>query len=265
MEPARWRSTTGLRTALVWLFAADALATIGVVVARLHRAGVIGDYKSFSATVTDLDHADDLVGSTSAIWFALFLATATVFIIWQWRSAKNNEMLGRIQPRYTPGWSIGGWFIPFANFVIPVRIVLDLWQGSDPETRNYRDWRGLVRWPVIAWWWGFYLLGNLVFRVSASGDNSLDQVRTADQAASVGMAFIAVAAVLAIVVVRTITSRQETARAQRPSTSAPVPGWYPDPTARFDHRYWDGTNWTDHVSKAGQPTTDPVAGTGGVG
>ena len=69
----------------------------------------------------------------SALWLALFVATATVFIIWQFRSAKNNEVLGRIHPRYTPGWSIGGWFIPFANLVIPVRIFQDLWQGSDPE------------------------------------------------------------------------------------------------------------------------------------
>ena len=62
------------------------------------------------------------------------VATAIVFIIWQLRSAKNNEVLGRIQPRYTSGWSIGGWFIPFANLVIPVRILQDLWQGSDPRT-----------------------------------------------------------------------------------------------------------------------------------
>ena len=42
-------------------------------------------------------------------------------------------------------------------------------------------------------------------------------------------------------------------------------GWYPDPSGQPGQRYFDGTNWTDHVSKAGQPTTDPVAGTGGVG
>ena len=45
--------------------------------------------------------------------------------------------------------------------------------------------------------------------------------------------------------------------------SAPVPGWYADPTARFDHRYWDGTRWTDHVSRGGQMVSDPVAEIGG--
>lgn len=34
------------------------------------------------------------------------------------------------------------------------------------------------------------------------------------------------------------------------------PGWYPDPTQRFEHRYWDGARWTEHVQRAGQQTMD---------
>ena len=34
-------------------------------------------------------------------------------------------------------------------------------------------------------------------------------------------------------------------------------GWYPDPSGRFEMRYWDGTAWTEHVSRAGQQYTDP--------
>ena len=26
------------------------------------------------------------------------------------------------------------------------------------------------------------------------------------------------------------------------------PGWYPDPAAEADHRWWDGTKWTEHLS-----------------
>ena len=37
----------------------------------------------------------------------------------------------------------------------------------------------------------------------------------------------------------------------------PAAGWYPDPTARHEQRYWDGTTWTDQVTTAGQATTDP--------
>jgi hypothetical protein len=34
-------------------------------------------------------------------------------------------------------------------------------------------------------------------------------------------------------------------------------GWYADPSSRFELRYWDGAQWTEHVSRAGQQYTDP--------
>lgn len=34
--------------------------------------------------------------------------------------------------------------------------------------------------------------------------------------------------------------------------------WYPDPTGRHELRYWDGQQWTHHVSDAGVTGTDPV-------
>ena len=33
--------------------------------------------------------------------------------------------------------------------------------------------------------------------------------------------------------------------------------WQPDPTGRHDHRYWDGTQWTDDVADAGVASKDP--------
>ena len=41
--------------------------------------------------------------------------------------------------------------------------------------------------------------------------------------------------------------------------SQPPAGWYPDPTAQFEQRYWDGAQWTEHVSTAGQQSTSPLA------
>ncbi|HEV7865176.1 MAG TPA: phospholipid scramblase-related protein [Acidimicrobiia bacterium] len=33
--------------------------------------------------------------------------------------------------------------------------------------------------------------------------------------------------------------------------------WYPDPSGRHEHRYWDGSQWTEHVSSHGRQSTDP--------
>lgn len=40
------------------------------------------------------------------------------------------------------------------------------------------------------------------------------------------------------------------------SQQTPEPGWYPDPTGRFEHRYWSGAGWTEWVLVAGSQQVD---------
>lgn len=37
----------------------------------------------------------------------------------------------------------------------------------------------------------------------------------------------------------------------------PPAKWYPDPSGRYEYRYWDGSKWTDNVSRAGVTYKDP--------
>ena len=45
--------------------------------------------------------------------------------------------------------------------------------------------------------------------------------------------------------------------AQPASSSAAPAAWYADPSGRFELRYWDGKEWTEHVARGGQQFTDP--------
>ena len=49
-------------------------------------------------------------------------------------------------------------------------------------------------------------------------------------------------------------SAQQATTTATPSVPA---GWYADPAGRFELRYWDGSAWTEHVSRGGQQYTDP--------
>ena len=42
------------------------------------------------------------------------------------------------------------------------------------------------------------------------------------------------------------------------STSSSPPNWYPDPSGRHQLRYFDGAQWTDHVSSNGNQSLDPL-------
>jgi hypothetical protein len=53
--------------------------------------------------------------------------------------------------------------------------------------------------------------------------------------------------------------------AQPPAAMAPPPpppqapaAWLTDPQRRHELRWWDGSRWTEHVSDAGSPSTDPA-------
>jgi len=231
-EPPRWRSLSGLASALTILFTLDAIAGVFGLIAIGNRIKVIDDFQSgnFAGDIIKRARdADDLATAAAVMYLLLALATAVVFIVWMWRAAKNNEALGRMNPRLGPGWAIGGWFIPIANFVIPVLMMQDLWRGSDPAVpRGDPGWRTGRGSGVVGWWWAFWLGG--IIRVFIRDDNSdsrgkLSDIKRGNQLAFVAFVAHTVAAVLAIRLVRRLTARQEEClRAQQAAWHAANPG-----------------------------------------
>jgi hypothetical protein len=53
-------------------------------------------------------------------------------------------------------------------------------------------------------------------------------------------------------------TKEQLGPGDRPRPAAPGPAWYDDPAGRFDFRYWDGREWTHHVSRAGAAEVDPL-------
>jgi len=51
----------------------------------------------------------------------------------------------------------------------------------------------------------------------------------------------------------TITSSPEQPAPTTPSVPA---NWYPDPSKRYELRYWNGSKWTEHVATGGVQSTD---------
>lgn len=49
--------------------------------------------------------------------------------------------------KYTPGWAIGWWFVPFANFVMPLLVLLDVWKRRLPNASG----------ALPGLWWAGYM------------------------------------------------------------------------------------------------------------
>jgi len=224
--------------ALVALFGVM-LCAAGVLGAALaNRLALVHDFQAgnFSDAIRRAEDADDFVSASAAFYGLVQLPIVVLFIIWQFRAAKNNEALARPGARFGPGWSIGAWFIPIANLVIPVMIMQDLWRGATPSTpRGDPRWRSARGSWLVGIWWTAWLLSLLRFGASGAAlrdNSSLSDIETGNTIALAGTIATAIAAVLAAVVVWTLSRRQlDTLRAQRSTyeavdgtaTGAPAP------------------------------------------
>jgi hypothetical protein len=99
---------------------------------------------------------------------------AVVFIcMWCHRANNVAHALGRQGMAFTPGWTVGWWFIPFANLVMPFRVMKELWQtsrqGADPIAWKARPASG-----KIGGWWACYLLSGFTQEISSVVGNDRD-------------------------------------------------------------------------------------------
>jgi hypothetical protein len=261
-----WRGITGLRTSLLVLLGGGISAAVLCGVALGNRLRVLDRMEDGTATLNDATRADDFVQATAALLVVIAITTGIVWIVWQWRAAKNVEAYASYGTRFSPTWSIWGWIIPCASLVIPVLTLNDLWRASEPSTSV--QFAGKRRGSVlIGVWWAAFLIASFAGRGLSTGSDDSDvtiaSVRSADQTALFGMVLTITAAILAMFVVVQLTDRLEAMRAAGPATTpvvGPAPGWYTDPAGRFQHRYWNGAQWTENVSTAGVAGVDPMDG-----
>ncbi|MDQ3985682.1 MAG: DUF4328 domain-containing protein [Actinomycetota bacterium] len=139
-----------------------------------------------------------------------------MFIIWTHRAYQNVRALGITDIRFGTGWAIGGWFVPILWLWRPKQIINDIWRGSDPDLGG--GWR--LRWAdirppvVVTLWWLAGLLSTFVSLFAPTTPTTIDQAQSLTTTFLISDAVTILTAVLAIVVVRRLTERQQ-ARAIR--------------------------------------------------
>ncbi|MEY9966475.1 hypothetical protein ABIA33_004540 [Streptacidiphilus sp. MAP12-16] len=210
---------TGIAIAAQLLFGVQILAGLVAVV------GGVLELSSLAANGT-IGAAAAAVGVLSAlIGFPSFIAVVVVFIIWFHKSRVLSDILGPNHPKtFSRGFAIGGWFIPVGFFWIPRGVAGDIWAASrplEPTPNQFPRRSGLLN----AWWTGwclFWAVGVIGGIVGVAGDRlSLSHLQTA---AGFGIAtdfMRALAALLALLVVRKITTMQRVRILQGPGADHP--------------------------------------------
>ena len=217
--------TGGLTLALcVWL---STRLRAGTFV--LHAPPADHPYARFTWTGTSLGKAWS--------WFTLAgLAAEVVWLIWQYQATGNLWARGYRDLQTRPGWAVGWWFIPLANLAMPCVAMLELDRRSTPDGAPRRAG------PLVVCWWTSWLAAGIVPVVGTivavvphleSLGRSIDERATAlDLSPLVHAAapwlivagvLRAVAAALAVAVVRRIDLAQRTMMASSAIAWTQVP------------------------------------------
>jgi len=196
------RPLTQLLIAMLWVsLGFEVISIIGesMQIALLERI-----YTASESEIAANDTRQQMIGIG---YLVVFIVTAIVFLKWIYRANLNARQFTSKEMDFTPGWSIGYYFIPVMNLYKPYQAMREIWQVSEAS----EDWQNVKVSPILAWWWGLWIISNvigqIIFRIP-EGESVQDFINAGYVSLFSSIIGIPLC-LLAIQLVRRITKKQE--------------------------------------------------------
>lgn len=161
---------------------------------------------SFSSTMAERNDLRQQV--IAVLYLTAFIVTGVAFLKWTYRANLNCRGFGARDMEFTPGWSIGFYFIPIMNLYRPYQAMREIWTVSE----NPLDWQDEPGGPLIAWWWTLWLvssvLGQVSFRLSIRAE-TIDALQVSTVASIISNIVDIPLNIIAISLVSAIFVKQE--------------------------------------------------------
>ncbi len=192
--PAAVEPPVRLASAIQVLLVASGVTYLAVIGLEAFGLAAIGSYLAGNyAAIESLNAYDRLSIVINILTFGVLVATGVLWVVWQYRVAK--QFPGRT--RRSPGWHAGSWFIPIVSLVYPYQNVSDLWGAIG---------RARPRWLIV--WWLAWVFGGLLSQLSLRISWSTTTIEALQSAMAVNILaeLVSLVAVpFAVLVVRGIT------------------------------------------------------------
>ena len=164
------------------------------------------------------DTRQQVIGITQ---FVTFFVSGVFILKWIYRANLNAHRLGAQGMEFSPGWSIGWYFIPFANLFQPFRAMKEIWRAS----QNPVDWRSGSTPALLGWWWFVWIVsniaGNISFRISTAA-HDLDTAILASTARIFSDAVDVPLCLILLSIVKSITAMQTARHAEQVRAAIPA-------------------------------------------
>ena len=120
-------------------------------------------YEASSGTViSDASWAANDSRQQTLAWVSI---VATIFaliplLMWVYHTHRNLPALGAKRLEFTPGWSVGWFFVPILNLIKPYQAIMEIWKQSDPaQVAGSQSQRLPKPGTIVTWWWVMRIVG----------------------------------------------------------------------------------------------------------
>jgi hypothetical protein len=189
----------------------------GYLQSQLLNQAANGEFISLAEAQAN-DNREAMIGFIQTVFIIICII---IFLMWVYRANKNLHSFERPVLKFTPGWVVGWFFIPFASLVQPYKAVAEISRASDPSIDpSLNNVEGLPTAPIVGWWWTFFLISNFLSNIVSKimlGSDTAGELLTATHAYMISDVIDIIGIVITILMVRQISTSQEL-RYNRPST-----------------------------------------------
>jgi hypothetical protein len=117
-----------------------------------------------SAPDAEANSYDMIIGVLSLLMVPIYIAGVVFYCIWKVKCAKNCRVWSNRSFQFTPGWSVGFYFIPIVMLWKPFQAMSEIWDATF-EGSEKREQTG-----VVGWWWALYIITNLISNLSTRAE-----------------------------------------------------------------------------------------------
>ena len=166
-QRAEFKNPTNLtKWTKIFLYVQVIISIIAIASSTLEYQ-LLSDFKSGVYTSQELaveagkesDARQHVVGIAQ---FIIFIVLWILILKWIYRANYNARQLGATGMTFTPGWSIGWYFVPIINLWKPYQAMKEIWKtSSDPL-----NWKTQSVSSILSWWWLFWITCGIAANIS---------------------------------------------------------------------------------------------------
>lgn len=150
-----------------WFLYAEIVIAVVSIISNILEYKLFLDFKNGAYISRELaiaaSEANDIRQGVVGIAYLIILVISMILILrWIYRANYNARQLGASQMIFTPGWSIGWYFIPIVNLWKPYQAMKEIWKAS----ANPQSWPSEPVSSILPWWWFLWIASNILGNAS---------------------------------------------------------------------------------------------------